>query len=247
MQELKSLWRKLEKSTIYFILFVFFALQLISLFVPSIATSMDARGSLMFIAAVLLIIFRFLDERLGGKDQEVIKVTNGFVQGVINLLKQNKEYKSVDILAQNGFLYFTALKESGVKIRNVRLLFRSAEDFTSMQFPSDDKSKAEFKQQLSQMVLSFQQLQKGGKISKLSIAYYAFDPTTHFMLIDGRYLHFGLFQLQIKYPGTEVSHTYIVKIDDKLGETLINDFKAQFEAIWAKYYQPSLNEKASGA
>jgi hypothetical protein len=228
-----SLEKKIEKRAIYSALFLYFVLQLAAMFIPSVASFMSAGGSLAFIAGILLIIFRFLDERLDGKPDS-LKSSNSFVQSVSAFLRENKEYKSVDILAQNGFLYYTAIKESGVKIRNLRILFRSAKDLTVVQFPSDEKGKEGFKQQLSQMVMSFEQLQRSGVISKLSIAYYEFDLMTYFMLLDGKLVHFGLYQPKTAYPGSDVTNSYFVSNEGQ-GENLVKDFTAQFDALWAKY------------
>jgi hypothetical protein len=238
MQEIRSLWKKVEKQAIYSALFLYFVLQLAAIFIPSIAKVMNAGGSLAFIAGVLLIIFRFLDERLDGK-ADFIKSSKNFVQSVSDFLRQNKEYKNVDILAQNGALYNTAIKESGIKIKNLRLLLRNTKDLTTIQLPDDEKSR----ESLQQAILSFKLLQQSGIITKLSIAYYEFNPTTYFMSLDGKSLHFGLYQPKIAYPGADITNSFFVSYEGQ-GEYLVQDFNNQFEALWAKYNVPIEKQNA---
>jgi hypothetical protein len=90
MDKIKSLWERIEKYAIYVVLFAFFASQLISLFVPSVAAFMNARGALLLIAAVLLFIFRYLEERLGTQALPDLIATSGFSQGVIEWLGEKK-------------------------------------------------------------------------------------------------------------------------------------------------------------
>ena len=97
MHGFRSLWNRIEKLAVYGVLLLFFALQLVSLFIPSIASFMDSRGALLLIAVVLLFMFRYLDERIGTQDLDGLTATAGFTQGVVDLLMKNQELESLDI------------------------------------------------------------------------------------------------------------------------------------------------------
>src|SRR5215211_2970376 len=102
MEELKLLWKRLEKRAIYISLTIYLALQLVAMFIPSIASFMDARGALLLMALILLVIFRHLDEKLDSTQQDLgITKVNTLVEGVVNILKSEKDIKAVDLLAHS--------------------------------------------------------------------------------------------------------------------------------------------------
>ncbi len=85
------------------------------------------------------------------------------------------------------------------------------------------------------MLNSWNELHKEGKIKSLNIKYYRFDPTFHFMILNGRLVHFGLFQPKHINPGPEILTSYIVNEDTNSGMQLVNDFKIIFETMWNEF------------
>ncbi|MEA5467040.1 hypothetical protein [Leptothoe sp. PORK10 BA2] len=132
MQELKSLWERVEKQVIYVTLFSFFFLQFLAIFNPKLANFMDARGSLLLIALVLVTMFRFLDERLSRQERIGLVSSEGFIEEIINLLKEKREHQLVEIFASTGGLYYPAIYESKAKIHELRILLIDPDNLTSL-------------------------------------------------------------------------------------------------------------------
>lgn len=135
MQELKVLWSRIEKQVIYCILFSFFVLQFLSIFNPQVAAFMDARGSLMLIALVLLTMFRFLDEHLTKRQRAGLTASKDFVQEIINLLRESREHRLVEFFASSGGLYYPAIYESKTRIHELRVLLRDPNKQGKIDFP----------------------------------------------------------------------------------------------------------------
>lgn len=235
MQEIKSLWERVEKQVIYVILFSFFLLQSLAIFNPRIANFMDARGSLMLIALVLLTMFRFLDERLSTEERVGLRASKGFIEEIINLLKEQREHRLVEIFASGGGLYYPAIYESKAKIRELRILLRDPKKLNLIQFPFEDEEKKQVAIDIKRVIRQFEFLQKRGQIAKISFGFYSFEPTFHFMIIDERTLYFGLYALAEDCWVSELTNRYIVRSNTEEGFALLSDFRAEFKNFWAIY------------
>ena len=95
MSKLKTLWQRIEKFAIYVALLALIVLQLIALFVPQVALAMDARGSLLFLATVLLFFFRYIDERIGDSKVSTLTVEKSFTQGILEILGDQAAIESM--------------------------------------------------------------------------------------------------------------------------------------------------------
>lgn len=235
MQELRILWSRIEKQVIYCVLFSFFVLQFLSIFNPQIATFMDARGSLMLIALVLLTMFRFLDERLTKREQTGLSASDGFIEEAVNLLRENRENQLVEIFASSGGLYYPAIFESKVRIHELKILLRDPNTPNDFKFPSDNEDREQLVLEINRIVRNLNRLKQKGQISKLSIRFYSFQPTFHCMIVNGRTLYFGLYKLLSSHSGTESKNTYVLRNNTTEGFRLLSDFKAAFENFWDTY------------
>lgn len=176
-----------------------------------------------------------LSKLLDQKPVTELEPTNGFVQGVIDFLGQNQNYETLDILASTGTLYYYAFRDSALEVQNVRLLLRDTRDLAQMKIPSLETAKQNYKNELSQMIWSWKQMQKAGRIRKLEIKVYPFDPLFHFIIADGKFSHFGLFQPKLDIPGAEILNSYIVHNVAIGGQQLGNDLKVEFDTIWQDF------------
>ena len=237
MQELKSLWERVEKKVIYVTLFSFFFLQFLAIFSPRIANFMDERGSLILIALVLLTMFRFLDERLSREERIGLRASEGFIEEIINLLKEKREHRLVEIFASGGGAYYPAISESKARIRELRILLRDPDSLTSTKLPSDKEDLNQSLIEIQRVVHKLHGLHKKGQISKISFGYYSFRPTFHFMIIDDETLYFGLYRLADDCSGNEFSNRYIARSNTAAGFSLLSDFRAEFKNFWNIYGQ----------
>lgn len=87
------------------------------------------------------------------------------------------------------------------------------------------------------MVRNLKRLHEKGRISKISFRFYSFQPTFHFMVIDGKSIYFGLYKLSDKHASSESQNSYIARNNSVEGLSIISDFKVEFENIWNEYEQ----------
>lgn len=237
MNELQALWERYEKKAIGLVLLSFLALQVVSEFAPQVDSFMTRRGSLILIALAQLFIFRYLSNKLELQKAGDLAHIETFSQGLVSFFREKQTCDTVDIQAHDGTMYFLAITESKVKIKNLRLLLRSAEDINTMRFPSDDAAKQGYKEQLKSKVDSWMQLKENGQIKNLSIRYYLHDPTGYFMIVNNKELHFGLLKPKHKFPGTDIMNSFIANTASLSGKNLLSDYKMLFDTIWNEFGQ----------
>jgi len=234
MNQIKTLWDRIEKYAIYGVLLTFFALELMSAFIPAIASFMDTCGALVLIATVLLFLFRYLDERLSARSLADIFLTPGFTQGCVDILKK-KKHKRIEIFAHTSFMYLLAFQESNIIVDELKLLLHRVDQAEAAHSPSDEWRREQYEAEIDRLVKIWFELRQEGRIQTLTIKYYSFDPLYHFMMLDGAKLHFGLFKPKRDFPGTDLMSTYIVSSETSLGRTLIHDFKTEFDSVWEEF------------
>jgi hypothetical protein len=235
MSKIESLWDRMEKYAIYGVLFIFFALELMAFFIPAVATFIDNRGALLLIAAVLLFIFRYLDQRLGTQNAAGIVLSPGFMQGLVELLDEKRDYETIEILAYTGLMYLLAFQESSIRVEKLRLLLHRVGGVKGGLFPFDEWGKKKYENEVDRVMEIWLELQQQGRIGTLVVKYYSFYPLYHFMLLDGKKVHFGLFRLKHGFPGTDLLSTYISSDVTPVGRTLINDLKTKFDLVWEEF------------
>ena len=235
MNELTTLWNRIEKRAIYIVMLLFIGLEFASFFIPSITSFIDTRGAITFMAVILILIFRYIDERLD--TQSAIIPTRSFLRGITNLLSTKNEYDTADLFVHSGNIYYRAFLESGVKVKSVRIMFRNMENFSSMQFPADESDKFSIRSQLQRTLKDWEQLLADGKIETLEFSYYPFEPLIHYMILDSRQLFFGLYSLEHKFPGvgSRRRHAFQINAINQAGITMVDDFSSEFENIWNEF------------
>jgi len=71
----------------------------------------------------------------------------------------------------------------------------------------------------------------------LSIGYYPFEPTAHFVVVDNEKLMFGLYKLESAYPGVSSTGYDAFSIDStsREGRTLIENYRQSFRDMWTEF------------
>jgi len=124
------------------------------------------------------------------------------------------------------------------KIRLTRGLFRDMHGAGKNTLLIDDSSKHRQREEVDAAVLEWQQLQQQGRIEKLDIQYYPFDPMLNFIIIDRRIAYIDLMKPQKVYPSATSRFAptcYIVTDRTAEGRQLINDLVIIFEQIWNEF------------
>lgn len=238
MTELRMLWDRVERWAIYGVLLLFLALQLLSLAVPSIGSILDRRGELVLIGFVLIFLFRYLDERLGSREQDSLSSSASFLQGLLANLRASPMYENVDVLAHTGAMYYRAIYESQVKITNLRVLVRDMRNIHSLSLPSEDDARLEIQQEWTRTMKDWEALQRSGKVTNLLIRYYPFEPMVHFAVIDHCVGYMTLMKPQKEFPGATSRYTptaYTVVGTTPTGRQLVDDLLTEFESIWSEF------------
>jgi hypothetical protein len=239
MSKLNSVWQRVERIAIYVVILTLITLQLVASFVPKVEQVMDARGSVLLLATVFLFFFRYIDERIGGRKNTTLEIGENFTQGIVEMLGKNAKIESMDIFAQTGQKYLYALTDGGIKIKRLRILLRSFDQFETIRFPPDKEAKSLLKQELHTVIKSFRDMQKRRIIETLTIKYYPFDPSFFFLIADNRLLEFSLFQPVRTTQGVEVLNSFIAKSSTLEGAELVRDFRAFFEATFEDFALPA--------
>ncbi|WP_214072574.1 hypothetical protein [Mucilaginibacter sp. dw_454] len=231
---INEIWEKAEKGVIYFILVVFIATELLSVFMKGLADFMDAHGSLLLISLILLSIFRYLDKNISFAQKTGLKAVERFTTDVLSLFNTPNLHE-VKIFANSSYKYFNAISESNIRIDSVYLLIRDFRDAKSIQFPTSETGKMDFANNSKQLVKGWKSLLEQGKINKLHIYAYPFDSILHFMIIDNCKLHFGLLKPKHEFPGSDLNGSFIVDNTSEDGKSLIKSYEMEFNSIMENF------------
>jgi hypothetical protein len=237
MYRLETLWDRIERQAIYAVLFMLFLLQFAALFIPKLSHFMDNRGAIILIALSLLMVFRYLDERLGSYREGGIFPAKSLLSGVEEILSRNAEYTNVDILAHTSNVYYLGFQQSNVRVKHLRLLLRRMDLVEDIEFPASESDKSRIRQRLKDTVQEWQELANAGKIEHLSIGYYPFEPQIHYMLTDNATLLYGLYRIESRFPGirSTVNDAFVADGTSNASQLMITNHGLAFESAWAEF------------
>jgi hypothetical protein len=249
MKNKKSIWEKIEIYAMYGVLFAYFFLELISLFVPLVRNYMDNSGAQLFIAIMLLFIFRNIHKTSQKSDSDIVD-SGSFPTVLKKVLSNRQKYKSIDIYAHAGDWYYLNLKsickDTGLEIRNMRILLRDMNDSEKLIYPDNKDAKEDCKTKWRSAIDGFSDLFNEGKgmIKNLSFAYYRIEPNMHFMIIDKKIAFFGIYEPRIDSIGAEAAICYAIKPRTEHGYQFIYSLEDFFERNWANYETEESFDKA---
>jgi transcriptional regulator with XRE-family HTH domain len=178
---------------------------------------------------------RPLDDKMRAFDAPAFQTAETFLEQARTILAKQTVYDHVDIFAHTGQLYFLAVRDSKARIQTLRILMRDMRDLTTLRFPEADDAKLCIQQEWQSTLWLWQQLQDTGRITKMGIRYYPFDPMMTFMVIDKQIACFDLLTPQKAFPGATSQHAptcYIVTESTAVGRQLLSDLSTDFEHLW---------------
>ena len=171
--------------------------------------------------------FLYIDSQ--NNKQPMFTRSEQLIYGLVSLIRE-KHFSEVEILAVNGFHYYRAIKESQCKIDRLTLLLR-APNIETMAFPLEEHYKKELIKSTEQLIRQWNELKISGQVSELCIEYYDFDTTLHFMILDKKFLFWGLLYPQKEFPGSEVLPIYIMEGTSIEAEKIIGDFSRKVKML----------------
>lgn len=229
LEKIKNVMEKAEKFCIILVPIVYILADIFSGFIPALENLTDEKGYLIVLSALMVLIFVHFEK----KDREEFKLerSDRIVRDLEILLEEKHSYDEINILAITGYQYFKAFEESGVRVKKLRLLLRKSDNIETIDLPQNADAKREFINSSNKMVKEWKKLQRNGQIRDLDIAFYDFDTTIHFMLLDNKQLFWGLLYPKKDYPGTDVLTSYVINSKSDLGEKMISDFSTKWDKI----------------
>jgi hypothetical protein len=242
MNRFNNLWNIVEKISIYVIGILFILIPILIKLFPSLNTYVDQQYFLSLIAALILLTFRYIDKNLSLQQRTDFVPVRKFTSEIVKILEE-KKIKKLCIFANNGYKYYDAIVESGVQVKELNILVRNFDDINAVKFPLDSNIKKEYKQSSDRLLERLSKLHKTENIESVIIHRYQFDSILHFMIIDNSLVHFGLLKPVTEFPGSEVLNSFIVSNESINGQGLINNFLAEFDAIFTNFSDPLSSNK----
>jgi len=238
MTRFGNLWNKIERHVIYLVLLLFILLELAALFIPSIRSILDNGGSLILIAMILFVIFRFIDEGLSKEHDEVGIIDESFGKAVQKTIDGKQNLETLDIFAHSSSKYYTFIRESKIHVRKLRLLVCNPDIIKSLPFPSSDAERLSQSEQIDYIISNWFRVYHEGMIESIEVHIHNFTPTCHFMIADRRSAQFGFFCPSPNIPGVKILTTFVAKMKNSAGRQIIQDLTAYFDIVFKDYSIP---------
>ena len=183
---------------------------------------------------------RVIDEKLKTLDEPVLKISNTFLEGLREILNEEKYYENVDIIAHTGVVYVgEILRGCEARIKNLRVLVKDIENISLPVTPND---KCKLRTEWGHAEIEWQLLKKKKlpqqdtpQITNLCIRCYPFDPMMTFIIVDRKKAYFDLMAPQIEYPGSTSVYdptSYTITDRTEAGGRLINNMWIVFNHMW---------------
>ena len=241
---LKKAWTTIEKYIIYISLSTIIILEILSWIFPD-WSFLDNQGAICLFSAALIVIYQNVTEL---KEHSLNKLSttysSSFNDGLVEIFKKNEALKSLDIMASTSRTYFHSINDNNVSIEHLRLLVWNPQNPETRHYPLDSESIKAFDISRKQAIAGWKDLRNSGKIKKLEIRYYDFDPTFHFAIINNRHLHYGMYKIEKIYPGYHLYPLYTLDSKETLfSRSQLQDKQNFFNHIFEHWSYPEKTSK----
>lgn len=226
--------KKVERGLIYGSIFLLLVAESLATLIPAVRNILDSGGSLFLIALVLLSIFRFLDERLPDREKG-FESAESFGDGVTQTLGSDKQVREMLIFAHTSSKYYGFIRDKKIKIENLKLLLcdpKYSLHNTSNPVGDGSASNAE----LNLTISNWLRLMDEGLIGSLEIRKYNFNPSFHYMIVDGRRGEFGFFRaVSLQSSPYRTMTNFIFTSKQTVGKNMINDMEDFFDMVFRDF------------
>ncbi len=231
MPRIHVIWERIERHAVYAALSIFIFAELTGYIFPTVDHLLKERAGLILISLVLLAVFRNIDHRLLNPSKG-LSTAKSFGDAINTLMKNQKLVESVELFGHSTSKYYQFVRNSGCKIRNMRILLSEQLIVDSAPYPQSPKERSSIKAHAELAIENWLRLQTEGIIEQLEIRFYSFWPTFHFMIIDGESALWGLFEPIKDGPGVKVQKTYNISHEGSKND-LIDNLRTFFDATFA--------------
>lgn len=228
-------WETIEPWTIKTLLFTYIILKTTSEFLEILPVDKFMQhAEPIFIGALVLTIFLFIEKKLNYKNE--LETIFNFHADLPTFLKQ-KKYKEIKIYALNGHFYNRLLKDNNIEAAKLKVLLRKP-DKKSILYPKEESNKKVFHSMMKNELLNFKTLSDEELVKNLEIKYYNSDSLLHFMVVDNKWMHFGLLEPIDGMPGSKVLESHFINNKYETGRKMIENFNSEFDTINEEYSEP---------
>jgi hypothetical protein len=228
-------WEKIEKFFTYLIIILFFVLEFLAIFIPTIRQQLDNGASFLLIALILLLIFRYLDKNITEKKGKGIVLSNSFNDAVSQLINENDQIDTIDIFAFSSVRYCFSIV-GGIGSKNIGcinlLLFNP--EACSDSSPCSINEKSEVEGEINDTISRWEEFENAHN-TNIQITKYNFFPQLHFMIVNKKIAMIGLFHPQESSRYVDLGLTFIVFDDTYEGQTIIGELIKFFNKLIEVY------------
>ena len=180
------------------------------------------------------------DNEFRSNSTRALMSENSLLDGIARCLEDKEVLERVNILAHTSNVYYQAIAKSKVRIRYLRLLLRKMDSIDDMQLPEDQANRELIRNRQKAQVEEWQRLARQGKIERIDVAFYPFEPMVHMLIVDSKHAVFGINSLEHGFPGvSSATHdSFVVNGQAEDGRIFISNLEASFDQIWNEFSVP---------
>ena len=237
MGKLDEMFERIERYGIYVVLVVLIIGQTVSSLVPAIGMQLDTGAGFTSLALVLLLLFRYLDRNFKNIAMRGLAQSDSLPDAITHTVKGRSDYDHADILAHTSNVYYQGIRQNNVMTKHLRLLLRKMDNVDDMFLPENKSGRESIKNRQQTQLEEWQALQHAGRIGRLEVAFYPFEPMVHMMIVDGERAVFGLNGLERQFPGVSSATHHPFTLSESTEDTrqFIHNLEATFKQIWDEF------------
>lgn len=237
MGRFDEMFERIERVGLYVVLIVLIIGQSIVSLFPSVGIPLDQSAGIALLSVVILFLFRYLDRNFKNLSACGPVRASNLLDAIAQTIAHRSNYKRVDILAHTSNVYYQGIQQNNVYVEHLRLLLRKMDTIDEMLLPEDDSDKERIMSRQQTQIEEWKTLKQSGKVGRLEIVFYPFEPMLHMMIVDGKSAVFGFYGLEHRFPGvSSATHdTFTLNRNSEESRLLVRNLEATFTQIWDEF------------
>lgn len=225
-------YRIVEYVSIYGILIGIILLELLSFIFVDLTTFLSKIDLLLVIILVLLLIFRYLDEKLGFLEKLAgPKYCDEFSEAMNAIFTHGEQVKTIDFFGLSSWFFQPSLETRGVRAKRVRILLRNPKQVKYL-IPSNSLDQEKIRNQVNQMLDAWKAYHEGSFISHLQIRFYDFEPLFFGVIVDKKKGFIGFYRPIENFPSFRAMTCFVLTDGTAFERKILRDFEQWFNDIF---------------
>jgi hypothetical protein len=227
--------RTVEYILIYAILVGVIIFELLSSIFVNIRAILTNVDLILVIILVLLLIFRYLDNKLGLLEKLVGPTYCGlFNDGMNAIFTKGEKVNTIDFFGLSSWLFQTSVETRGITAKKVRILLKNPRQASNI-IPADPQGEQKLKNQIETMCDAWQLYQKNSFIKQLQIHFYDFEPLFFGVIVDKKKGVIGFYQPTEKFPFYLAMTCFVLTDGTDFERKALIDFQQWFEGVFKRF------------